>query len=248
MIKILMSDFKHYHKVNGEKVANELDNSNGIVDQIKNSLNGNNAILFIASSPDDKEKIELYTKLLFEGLKLSGVSFKKYLVLDSSTVDKTKEYIDKANMIFLSGGDTYIQNEFFKRIHLREKLENFNGLIIGQSAGAINMADDVFNSPEEMEKSEPVFFKGLGLTNINIEPHFVLDDSNFDESEKYQRNAILSESNNRKIYGQCNGSHILIDNDGNISIYGETYLISNGQISLACEDGYNKEITSCKKL
>ena len=248
MIKILMSDFKHYHKLNGEKIANELDNSNGIVNQIKNSLNGNNAILFIASSPDDKEKIELYSKLLFEGLKLSGVSFKEYLVLDSSTVDKTKEYIDKANMIFLSGGDTYIQNEFFKRIHLREKLRNFNGLIIGQSAGAINMANDVFNSPEEMEKSEPVFFQGLGLTNINIEPHFVLDDSNFDESEKYQRNAVLSESNNRKIYGQCNGSHILIDNDGNVTIYGKTYLISNGQISLACENGYNKEINSCKKL
>lgn len=191
MIKILMSDFKHYHKLNGEKVANELDNSNGIVDQIKNSLNGNNTLLFIASSPDDKEKINLYTKLLFEGLKLSGISFNEYLVLDSSTVDNAQEYIDKANMIFLSGGDTYIQNEFFKRIHLREKLEKFNGLIIGQSAGAINMADDVFNSPEEMEKSEPVFFKGLGLTNINIEPHFMLDDSNFDESEKYQRNAIL---------------------------------------------------------
>ena len=101
---------------------------------------------------------------------------------------------------------------------------------------------------QEMEKSEPVFFQGLGLTNINIEPHFVLDDSNFDESEKYQRNAVLSESNYRKIYGQCNGSHILIDNDGNATIYGETYLISNGQISLACENGYNKEINSCKKL
>lgn len=249
MIKILMSDFKHYHKVNGEKVANELDNSNGIVDQIKNKLSGNNAILFVASSPEDKEKISLYTKLLFEGFKLSGVYFDEYLVLDDSTVDKTEEYIDKANMIFLSGGDTYIQNEFFKRINLRKKLEKFNGLIIGQSAGAINMADDVFNSPEEMEKSEPVFFQGLGLTNINIEPHFMLDDSNFDEFEKYQRNAILSESNNRKIYGQCNGSHILIDNDGNATIYGETYLISDGQISLICENGYNKEISSsCKKL
>jgi len=120
MIKILMSDFKHYHKLNGEKVANELDNSNGIVDQIKNSLNGNNTLLFIASSPDDKEKIDLYTKLLFEGLRLSGISFNEYLVLDSSTIDNVDEYIDKANMIFLSGGDTYIQNEFFKRISLRE--------------------------------------------------------------------------------------------------------------------------------
>lgn len=248
MIKILMSDFNHYHNVNGEKVANKLDNSNGIVNQIKNSLNGNNAILFIASSPDDKEKISLYTKLLFEGLKLSGILFDEYLVLDSSTTDNIEEYLGKANMIFLSGGDTYIQNEFFKRINLREKLEKFNGVIIGQSAGAINMADDVFNSPEEMEKSEPIFFEGLGLTDINIEPHFMLDDSSFDESEKYQRSAIISESNNRKIYGQCNGSHILIDNDGNATIYGETYLISNGQISLICENGYNKEINSYKKL
>ena len=61
MIKILMSDFKHYHKENGEKVANELDNTNGIVDQIRNSLNGNNALLFVASSPDDKKMIDLYT-------------------------------------------------------------------------------------------------------------------------------------------------------------------------------------------
>lgn len=76
----------------------------------------------------------------------------------------------------------------------------------------------------------------------------MLDNSNFDESEKYQRNAILLESNNRSIYGQCNGSHILIDNDGTATIYGETYLISNGQISLACENKYNKDITNCKKL
>ena len=243
MVKILMSDFKHYHEENGKKVANEFDNSNGIVDQIKNNLNGNNAMVFIASTPDDKEKIKMYTELLFEGLKLSNISFNEYLVLDSSTADKAQEYIDKANMIYLSGGDTYLQSEFFKKINLREKLKGFNGLIIGQSAGALNMAEDVFNSPEEMEESEPVFFKGLGLTDINIEPHFVLDDSDFDEAEKYQRNTIISESNNRRIYGQCNGSHILIDNEGNVTTYGETYLISNGQISLICENGYSKNIT-----
>lgn len=242
MIKILMSDFKHYHNADGEKIANELDNSNGIVDQIKDSLNGNNTILFIASSPDNKKKIDLYTKLLFEGLRLSGISFNEYLILDNSTIDNAEEYINKANMIFLSGGDTYIQNEFFKKINLRKKLESFDGLIVGQSAGAINMAEDVFNSPEEMEKSEPVFFKGLGLTNINVEPHFVVDDTKFNEPEKYQRDAIILESNNRMIYGQCNGSHILIDNDGNATIYGETYIISNGQISLICENGFSNKI------
>ena len=63
-------------------------------------MNGNNAILFIASSPDAKKQIELYTKLLFESLKLSGISFNDYLVLDNSTIANVDEYISKANMIF----------------------------------------------------------------------------------------------------------------------------------------------------
>ena len=184
----------------------------------------------------------MYSKLLFEGLKLSGILFNEYFVLDNLKISEVEEYINKSNMIFLSGGDTYIQNEFFKNINLRKKLEKFDGLIIGQSAGAINMSDKVFNSPEKMDSSEPASFKGLGLTNINIEPHFVLDDTNFNESEIYQRDAILLESNNRKIYGQCNGSHVLIENNGNATIYGETYIISNGQISLICENGFSKKI------
>lgn len=242
MVKILASDFNHFHMVDGKKVANELDNSNGIVDQMKKGLKGNNAILFIASTPDNKEKTDSYSKLLFEGLKMSGIVFNEYFVLNSSTIDNVDEYIKKANMIYLSGGDTYIQNEFFKKLNLREKIKDFNGLVLGQSAGAINMAEDAFNSPEEMEDSEPVFFKGLGLTNINVDPHFVFDDSDFDDCKKYQRNAIIAESYNRVIYGQCNGSHVLIDEEGNATIYGETYMISKGQISLICENGFSKNI------
>lgn len=163
--------------------------------------------------------------------------------MDNSTISNVDEYISEASLIFLSGGDTYIQNEFFKKINLSEKIKSFNGLVIGQSAGAINMAFDAFNSPEEMEESEPLFFTGLGLTNINVEPHFVLDSSLFDEAKLYQRNSILSESNNRDIYGQCDGSHILISDDNKAMIYGETYLISNGNITLLCKNGESKEIS-----
>ena len=246
MAKILMSDFKHYHKVNGEKVANAIDNSNGIVDHIKENLKGRNAILFVASSPEDIEKNSLYSKLLFEALRLTGISFDEYFVLDNSTVDNLDEYISKADMIFLTGGDTYIQNEFFKKINLREKIANYRGLIVGQSAGAMNMAEDVFNSPEEMENSEPIFFKGLGFTDINVEPHFILDTTSFNESEIYKRNFILSESNKRNIYGQCNGSHILIDDEGNTLICGETYLISDNEITLICSNGEKKKLNENK--
>ena len=107
---------------------------------------------------------------------------------------------------------------------------------MGQSAGAINMAEHCFNSPEELEQSEPVFFDRLGLININIEPHFVYDVTNFNENDKYQRNAIINEPYNRSRYGQCNGSYVFIDDNNIATIYGETYLITNGKIEKVCKN------------
>ena len=65
--------------------------------------------------------------------------------------------------------------------------------------------------------------------------------------QQYQLNAILNESNNRNIYGQCNGSHIYIDDDSS-TVYGETYLISNGEISLFCKNGESRGIENSKVI
>ena len=236
MKKLLFtSDTKHYHEINGKKIPNEIDNTNGIVDQIKNLIDVNNAILYIASSPDDALKVDSYSSLIFNGLKLSGISFIEYFILDNRTKNNASEYIKKANVIFLSGGDTYIQNEFFNQIHLKELLQDFDGIIIGQSAGAINMAEFVYNSPEDGELSEPIYYNGLGLSNINIEPHFVLDTTKFDDMQMYQRKHLLEESKKRPIYALSDGSHIL-QTDESIMVCGESFLIKNGVITLICTD------------
>ena len=247
MIIILASSFDNYHKENGVSVPNEFDNTNGIVDQIKSSLKNNGTILYIPTDIDDIEKIDIYSKLLFEGLKLSGISFSEYITLIPDNMDKIEEFISRADLIFLSGGVTYKQHTLFERIGLKDLLSNYDGLVIGQSAGALNMAENVFNSPENMDESDPIFFTGLGLTDINIEPHFVNNLSGLDEFQQYQMDSILNESYNRKIYGQCNGSHIFIDDDGPI-IYGETYLISDGKVTLLCKDGESIKIENSKVI
>ena len=230
MIKILTSQVDSYTKINCEKIVKEISDTNKFVTQIKKYLKDNKSILFIASSKNDFEKIDIYSNLLFESLKLSGIAFKEYNVLDGRTTDRAKEFVDKANLIFLSGGNTFLQSEFFKEINLKALLENYNGIVVGQSAGSINMAKDVFNSPEQSENSDSIYFEGLGLTKMNIEPHWKNDISAFDEDEKYQRNYILEESEKRAIYGLCDGSYILINND-EVKIYGETYLIKDRKIS-----------------
>ena len=233
MIKILTSSFNNYYVLDNKKIAQQVDNKNNIVECIKDNLKDNQTMLFIPSDINDKEKTNMYSSILFESFKLSGILFEEYIVLDD--ISKTKEYVDKASLIFLSGGDTYIQNKLFSKMNLKQCLKNYNGLIIGQSAGTINMATKAYNSPEEMEQSEPILFNGLGLVNINVEPHFIYNEDEFNEAELYQREDIIYNSYERKIYGQCDGSHIVID-DNNIKVYGETYLIHNGSIKLICKD------------
>lgn len=236
MVMFLTSNLNHYHKDNGKKVANEIDNTNGLVDQIKAYLKGNNSILFISANSKDIEKNNEYSSILFNALRLSNITFKNYNVLNDETKKDAKRLIEEADFIFLSGGDTYIQNEFFENINLKMLLQNYDGIIMGQSAGALNMATNVFNSPEEKEESEPIYFTGLGLTELNIEPHFIEDTSSFDEYEVFQRLYVLEESYKRIIYALCDGSHILIV-DGKDTMYGDGYIIENGKIDKVCTQG-----------
>ena len=237
MIKILMSDFGNYEKVNGKKITHPMNNENGIVDQLKESLKGTNKVVFISSDINSTpESILPYARIFFDSMKMVDITFNEYLIIEGTNYDKASKYIEGADLVFLCGGDTYNQYELFSKMNLKQILSSYHGIVMGQSAGALNMAVDIFNSQKEKEKSEPIFYEGLGLTTINIEPHFKLDDTNFDEKEKYQRNAIIKESYNRPIYGQCNGSHIFIGEDNVVTIYGETYLIMNGIIEKICDN------------
>ena len=237
MIKILTSDFGNYEKVNGEKVTHPMNNENGIVDQLKESLKNTKKVVFVSSDINSTpESVAPYARIFFDSMKMVDIKFNEYLIIEGTNYDKASEYIEGADLVFLCGGDTYNQHELFLKMNLKQILSNYSGIVMGQSAGALNMAANVFNSPEEKEESEPIFYEGLGLTDINIEPHFKLDDTNFDDMEIYQREAIIKESYNRPIYGQCNGSHIFIDEDNVATIYGETYLIINGKIEKICDN------------
>ena len=248
MIRYLTSDFGNYEKKDGQKITHPIDNINGIVDQFKNDIKKFDKVVFVASDMNTPtEKVMGYANIFFDSLKMVEIEFTEYLVLDGSKINEAERYIDGADLVFLCGGDTYNQHLFFETIHLKTLLENNQGVVVGQSAGALNMAENVFNSPEEMEESEPVFYDGLGLVDINIEPHFEYDDSSFDEAEKYQRESIIKESFNRPIYGQVNKSHIRIDDSNKAVIYGETYLIENGNIVKICDNKRNVSINENNK-
>lgn len=172
----------------------------------------------LASDPYAYEKNDQFLQLDRQALTLSGLHFQKYLVLDNRNKDKVKTVLDKASLIFLSGGNTYQQNQFFSAIDLGKYLKDIDCPIVGISAGAMNCGNVVINSSEKAKnKALPLILSGLGLTKVIVEPHF---DKKI--KDKIVMELLLNASYDRVIYGLHDGSYIC-----NTMVYGRCYKVCN---------------------
>ena len=227
MVLFLTSNIGGIKKENGQKIPVEFYSKNQFLLNMKKSLKNNKKFVLIASNPFNFEQNDKFLEMDIEALKLSNLSFDECLILDNRNKTKVSEVLKDSSLIFLCGGNTYIQNQFFNEIDLKNYIKELDSTIVGISAGAINSADIVFNSPEEdNDLSNPYILVGLGLTEFNIEPHFYIHNDNI-----LQMKSILDESYKRVIYGLPDGSYIV----GN-KVYGRCYKIYQGNIEIICND------------
>ena len=206
MVLFLTSNIGGVKKENGKKYPVRFFTKNKFLDNLKGNLLETKKFLLIASNPDEYEKNDLFLQMDIKALELSSLSFEEYTVLDGRNSSAVEAVLNNADLIFLCGGNTLIQNKFFNSINLKKYLNNLDSVVVGISAGSINSAKNVFNSPESVEDlNNSPYLQGLELTGINVEPHFDVNNLT-DESKKIQMNAILSESNNRVLYGLSDGA------------------------------------------
>ena len=223
----LASNIGGIKKENGKKVPVSFFENNNFLKNMKESINDYDKFVIIASDADNYEQNDYYLKLDMDVSAMSGINFKENVVLDNRNKDDIANVLKNSSLIFLSGGDTLKQNIFFNEINLKEYIKNIDACIVGISAGAINSAKIVFNSPEEeKDLTNPSILEGLGLTTINVEPHF-----DCDKISKIQMDAILKESNNRVIYGLPDKSYIF-----NNKVYGKCYRVYKENIELISND------------
>jgi peptidase E len=96
--------------------------------------------------------------------------------------------------------------------------------LLGVSAGAINMA---VNSLDTKESSAP--YKGLGLADITVKPHF-------DIKDKHVLSSLLKISMNLPICTMEDNSAIFVAGD-RITTIGEIHWIHQGKISPLWQGG-----------
>lgn len=235
MILFLTSDIGASKKVNGVRVVDKLNNTNNFIDNLQKYIKSGNNFVFIASSPNTHDITDAYARLTFESFNMSGFAFNNLLVIDGRTKEKVEEYITSADIVFLAGGNTYNQMKFFEDINLSKLLKKYKPIVIGQSAGALNLAAHVYCSPEDPDDlSAPRYFDGLGLTDINIEPHFK-SSPHFGEWNILEK-MLLEDSNKKPFFAITDGSYIIDDGEKRV-LYGEGYLFKGGKITKVSDNG-----------
>ena len=235
---ILTSYLDFYEKdEQGNKIAHNFGNDNGILDCLKANTKKCENFLFVGNGMEGA-KSEQYFKIACESFAMT-MPFKNYNVLNNGTKDRAKELVENADFIFLCGGHLPTQNAFFNEIGLKELLKNTNALIVGGSAGSMNCADMVYCPPELEEEVEDNNFNrylnGLGLTDINILPHFEEFKRMTICGKRYIEDVIVPDSHKTDIVALNNGSYIVIQNN-QATIYGESYLIKDEKIKKICEN------------
>lgn len=217
-----------------------LNPANSFVEELQKVLPSPCRALFIASDPDNPEHTYRFFNDMPGSFAEIGIPFAHADVLIRENQDQCGKLIANAQLIILCGGHVPTQNEFFQEIGLRERLQGWDGVLMGVSAGSMNAADVVYAQPEEPgEAVDPEyrrFLPGLGLTQHNIIPHYNQDKDWLLDGMRLYEDITYTDSMGHKFYVLVDGSYIL-GRDGREELRGEAYLIENGVLRQLCREG-----------
>lgn len=209
-----------------------LNPDNGFVTRMRAALPERPNCLFVCSHPDSACLTDKYAADMDEAFSDAGMPFGSLTVLDSRTDERAAELIAQADFIILAGGHVPTQNEYFTRIGLRELLTGYHGVLMGVSAGSMNAADNVYVQPEMEGESSPEFCRwatGLGLTNVNILPHYQQIKDWYLDGRRLFEDITYADSHSHAFYALVDGSYLYIEN-GCEELLGESYRIADGRI------------------
>ena len=223
-----------------DPATGKINSANHLIDELRLHFPNPCRALDICSDPDGWDKTDYYASLTKKMFEEAGFAFERFYTLDSRNAGQAAKLIRESNLLILSGGHVPTQNKFFSKIGLRSLLKDFNGVIIGISAGSMNSADEVYSHPEkEGEAIDPDyqrFLTGLDLTKINLLPHYQENKHDVLDGLQIYEDIACPDSIGKTFYAIPDGSYLFI-NAGKEELRGEAYMVRDGIISQVSSDG-----------
>ena len=129
-------------------------------------------LVFISAWPEDHARNDEDSDGMHQMFAERGMAFREHHVIDRRTsAAEAAELVRVADCVFLMGGDPVAQMALIRDLGLVSPLRESRTVILGVSAGAMNMGRQV----AEIWDSK-AFYEGLGLADITIKSHYTEGD------------------------------------------------------------------------
>ena len=216
------------------------DPANGMVEQLKRYWKPQSRCLLIAAFPDafsENEEMRSYFEGVLEDTGLSAVCLD---LCDGRNGKAAVQDLRSYDMIILSGGHVPTENAFFMEIGLAQQIRDFDGIVMGISAGTMNCAELVYAQPEmpgeAVSETYRKFIPGLGLTKVNILPHYQAVKDDYVDGKRLFEDITFQDSMGHTFYAIVDGTYLLQTEQG-AEIRGEAYRISDGKMTRISSEG-----------
>ena len=192
-----------------------------IAQALRENLPVRNTLVFISAWPQDYGRNDEDSDGMHQMFAERGMAFAAHHVIDRRTVvAEAVQLVREADCVFLMGGDPPAQMGLIRDLGLVPSLRESRAVILGVSAGAMNMGRQV----AEIWGSK-AFYEGLGLADVTIKSHYT-------PGEWFV--PLLKEmSMTHPIVAMEDESAIFINQDGK-RVLGPMVLFDKGEIGEVC--------------
>lgn len=227
----------------------------GLGEMFRRELTDTKSIVFVPGGSDKIEKARKKSIPAFmEHFKKAGIQFDHMEVI---TPDLSKceaqSRIKNADFVMLMGGNPLKQKEMCSKLGLLRELQNYKGVMVGFSAGAMLMSKYIIITPCSEEYPDFQIEEGLNLDHISIYPHNNTSDESYPETldvggERYQKEDLIKVANdyeefyllqdNMRENGMTDVS-IIKSSNGEL----EYYIENEGKIWKATKEGVKLQVS-----
>ncbi len=142
-----------------------------IVQVLRENLPRRESLVFISAWPEDHARNDDDSDGMHAMFAERGMAFAEHRVIDRRTsAEDAVKTVRAADCIFLMGGDVTQQRALIRDLGLVSELLSSRAVILGVSAGSMNMGRYVAEIWESKTLQE-----GLGLTDITVKGHYTED-------------------------------------------------------------------------
>ncbi len=192
--------------------------TDSIADVLKKELNVRNSLVFISTQPDNYEQNDADSDGMHEMFVEKNMSFAQHYVIDNRTKENDAiNLIREASCIFLMGGNATLQFKFMCDKGILDEIRRSSAVILGVSAGAMNMGKNTVDIYESI-----IPYEGLGFADITIKAHYPFEDEKLLQSLK-------AVSMKLPVCLMTDESAIFVKKE-NVMKIGEIYRMINGDI------------------